>query len=134
MNIYIKLAIFSFLISIHITAQATSVAAVPAPSQDPTIENIKLTKKQASEIEHLYQQMEMDARNIKIDDIKDGVIVNIVRSGKWDEEKIEQQLKAFDILDHQMRYYRIKYYYDINNILTPEQRLDIKNYLVQALN
>lgn len=45
----------------------------------------------------------------------------------------KQQLAAFAQLDQQTRYYRVKYYF-INQVLTAEQREQVKRYLQQTLN
>jgi hypothetical protein len=50
----------------------------------------------------------------------------VIQSGKWDEAKVKQQLAAFGQLDQQVRYYRVKYYFGVNQVLTPEQRTQVK--------
>ena len=47
---------------------------------------------------------------------------------------VQQQLAAFAQLDQQTRYYRVKYYFGINQVLTAEQREQVKKDLQQALN
>ena len=40
--------------------------------------------------------------------------------------KVKQQLAAFGQLDQQVRYYRVKYYFDVSRVLTAEQREQVK--------
>ena len=47
---------------------------------------------------------------------------------------MKQQLAAFGQLDQQVRYYRVKYYFGVNQVLTPEQRTQVKKDLQEALN
>ncbi|HHC2617151.1 hypothetical protein [Klebsiella pneumoniae] len=43
------------------------------------------------------------------------------------------QLAAFSKIDQQVRYYRVKYYFEVNKVLTPEQRTQVKKDLADAL-
>ncbi|MDU7049950.1 MAG: hypothetical protein E6327_14670 [Klebsiella variicola] len=65
--------------------------------------------------------------------IKDGALINVIDSGKWDEKAVKDQLAAFSKIDQQVRYYRVKYYFDVNQVLTPEQRTQVKKDLADAL-
>lgn len=58
----------------------------------------------------------------------------MIHSGKWDEAKVKQQLAAFSQLDQQVRYYRVKYYFDVSQVLTAEQREQVKKDLAAAIN
>ncbi len=60
--------------------------------------------------------------------------MDVIQSGKWDDAKVKQQLAAFCAIDQQTRYYRVKYYFGINQVLTAEQREQVKKDLQQALN
>ena len=106
-----------------ITAQAADVKAAPAPAQDPIVQHLKLTNDQVAKIKSLHQQLE----------IKDGALINVIDSGKWDEKAVNDQLAAFSKIDQQVRYYRVKYYFEVNKVLTPEQRTQVKKDLADAL-
>ena len=71
--------------------------------------------------------------NIKIEGYKDGALIDVIQSGKWDEAKVKQQLAAFGQLDQQVRYYRVKYYFDLSKVLTPEQRKLVQKDIAQTL-
>lgn len=57
----------------------------------------------------------------------------MIDSGKWNEKAVNDQLAAFSKVEQQMRYYRVKYYFGVNQVLTPEQRTQVKKDLSQAL-
>ncbi len=116
-----------------LTAQATDVQAAPAPAQDPIVQHLKLTSDQVAKIKSLHQQLENNVQQISQQDIKDGALINVIDSGKWDEKAVKDQLAAFSKIDQQVRYYRVKYYFDVNQVLTPEQRTQVKKDLADAL-
>ncbi|HDZ2705187.1 Spy/CpxP family protein refolding chaperone [Klebsiella pneumoniae] len=116
-----------------ITAQAADVKAAPAPAQDPIVQHLKLTNDQVAKIKSLHQQLESNVQQISQQEIKDGALINVIDSGKWDEKAVNDQLAAFSKIDQQVRYYRVKYYFEVNKVLTPEQRTQVKKDLADAL-
>ncbi|MCT4706197.1 Spy/CpxP family protein refolding chaperone [Enterobacteriaceae bacterium H11S18] len=127
------------LLAVAITAGFSVAAqaandAVPAPTQDPVVQHLKLSNEQVAKLEDLHKQFDSNIQSIKIDGFKDGALVEVVKSGKWDDAKVKQQLAAFGQLDQQVRYYRVKYYFGVNQVLTPEQRSQVKEDLAKALN
>ncbi|MCW9313179.1 Spy/CpxP family protein refolding chaperone [Klebsiella quasipneumoniae] len=115
-----------------LAAQAAEVTA-PAPAKDPIVQHLKLTSDQVSKINSLHQQMEKNVEQVSQQDIKDGALINVIDSGKWNEKAVKDQLAAFSKIDQQVRYYRVKYYFDVNQVLTPEQRTQVKKDLADAL-
>ncbi|MGG8043169.1 Spy/CpxP family protein refolding chaperone [Klebsiella aerogenes] len=114
-------------------AQAADVAAAPAPAQDPIVQHLKLSQDQVAKIKSLHQEMEKNVQQISQKDIKDGVLFDVIDSGKWNEKAVKDQLAAFSKVEQQVRYYRVKYYLGVNQVLTPEQRTQVKKDLSQAL-
>ncbi|HFK1203257.1 TPA: Spy/CpxP family protein refolding chaperone [Klebsiella aerogenes] len=114
-------------------AQAAEVTAAPAPAQDPIVQHLKLSQDQVAKIKSLHQEMEKNVQQISQKDIKDGVLFDVIDSGKWNEKAVKDQLAAFSKVEQQVRYYRVKYYFGVNQILTPEQRTQVKKDLSQAL-
>ena len=114
-------------------AQAAEVTAAPAPAQDPIVQHLKLSQDQVAKIKSLHQEMEKNVQQISQKDIKDGVLFDVVDSGKWNEKAVKDQLAAFSKVEQQVRYYRVKYYFGVNQVLTPEQRTQVKKDLSQAL-
>lgn len=120
----------SAFMGFSMTAQAVETA--PNPSQDPIIQHLKLSNDQVDKIKTLHSQMEKNLQQISTSDLKKGVLADAVRADKWDEKAVNAQLKAISDVETQARYYRVKYYFDMNKVLTPEQREIIRNDLVQA--
>ncbi|HCR0137269.1 Spy/CpxP family protein refolding chaperone [Klebsiella aerogenes] len=114
-------------------AQAAEVTAAPAPAQDPIVQHLKLSQDQVAKIKSLHQEMEKNVQQISQKDIKDGVLFDVIDSGKWNEKAVKDQLAAFGKVEQQVRYYRVKYYFGVNQVLTPEQRTQVKKDLSQAL-
>ena len=114
-------------------AQAADVTATPAPAQDPIVQHLKLSKDQVAKIKSLHQDLEKNVQQVSQKDIKDGVLFDVIDSGKWNEKAVNDQLAAFSKVEQQMRYYRVKYYFGVNQVLTPEQRTQVKKDLSQAL-
>ncbi|KLE77451.1 VirG [Klebsiella aerogenes] len=114
-------------------AQAAEVTAAPAPTQDPIVQHLKLSQDQVAKIKSLHQEMEKNVQQISQKDIKDGVLFDVIDSGKWNEKAVKDQLAAFSKVEQQVRYYRVKYYFGVNQVLTPEQRTQVKKDLSQAL-
>jgi Spy/CpxP family protein refolding chaperone len=114
-------------------AQAAEVTAAPEPAQDPIVQHLKLSKDQVAKIKSLHQDLEKNVQQVSQKDIKDGVLFDVIDSGKWNEKAVNDQLAAFSKVEQQMRYYRVKYYFGVNQVLTPEQRTQVKKDLSQAL-
>lgn len=114
-------------------AQAAEVTAAPAPAQDPIVQHLKLSQDQVAKIKSLHQEMEKNVQQISQKDIKDGVLFDVIDSGKWNEKAVKDQLAAFSKVEQQVRYYRVKYYFGVNQVLTPEQRTQVKKDFSQAL-
>lgn len=132
MKLITRIAFATLLTSgFSLTAQAADVQA--APAQDPIVQHLKLTSNQVAKIKSLHQQLENNVQQISQQDIKDGALINVIDSGKWNEKAVKDQLAAFSKIDQQVRYYRVKYYFDVNQVLTPEQRIQVKKDLADAL-
>lgn len=112
---------------------AANVSNVPAPAQDPVVQHLKLTNDQVAQIKKLHQQLETNVSQISVKDVKDGALIDVIKSGKWDEAAVQKQLSAFSNIEQQARYYRVKYYFDLNKVLTPEQRQQVQKDIAQTL-
>lgn len=122
-----SLAVCSF------TAQAANVEAAPSPSQDPLVQHLKLSNEQINKIKELHQQLEQNVSKIPMTGVKDGALIDMFQAGKWDECTVKSQLSAFSKIEQQARYYRVKYYFDVSQVLTPEQRKQVKTDMANAL-
>ncbi|MCS2166064.1 Spy/CpxP family protein refolding chaperone [Scandinavium manionii] len=115
-------------------AQAANTEVAPAPSQDPIVQHLKLTNDQVAKIQSLHDEMEKSVEQVSMKDVKDGALIDVIHSGKWDEQAVKTQLEAFSKVEQQTRYYRVKYYFDLNQVLTPAQRKQIQDDLIQSIN
>lgn len=118
--------------SMGFSMSTQAVETAPNPSQDPVIEHLKLSDEQVNQINVLHGQMEKDIKGISTGDIKKGALVDSIRAEAWNEKGVNEQLKAISDVESKARYYRVKYYFDMNKTLTPEQRKIIKDDLLQA--
>lgn len=91
---------------------AATTSNVPAPAQDPIVQHLKLSTDQIAQIKKLHQQLETNVSQISVKDVKDGALIDVIKSGKWDEAAVKKQLSAFSNIEQQARYYRVKYYFD----------------------
>lgn len=111
-------------------AQAADVA--PAPSQDPVVQHLKLSNEQVAKIKSLHDAMVKNVDQVSTKEVKDGAIIDVIQSGKWNEKAVKSQLEAFSKVEQQTRYYRVKYYFDVNQVLTPEQRKQVREDLIES--
>lgn len=114
-------------------AQAAEVATAPEPTQDPIVQRLKLTHDQVTRINALHKQLEENVYKIPVDHVKEGTLIKVIQSGEWDEKAVREQLAAFSRIEEQARYYRVKYYFDVSKLLTPEQRTQVKAEIAKAL-
>ncbi|MGU3524690.1 Spy/CpxP family protein refolding chaperone [Enterobacteriaceae bacterium C23F] len=114
-------------------AQAANTNVAPAPAQDPIVQRLKLTNDQVAKIKSLHDAMEKSVEQVSMKDVKDGALIDVIQSGKWNEKAVKNQLEAFSKIEQQTRYYRVKYYFDVNQVLTPEQRKQVQDDLIQAV-
>ncbi|MEG0531407.1 MAG: hypothetical protein RR610_08765, partial [Citrobacter sp.] len=103
------------------------------PAQDPVVQHLKLSNDQVAQIKKLHQQLETNVSQISVNDVKDGVLIDVIKSGKWDDAAVKKQLAAFSNIEQQARYYRVKYYFDLSKVLTPEQRKLVQKDIAQTL-
>jgi Spy/CpxP family protein refolding chaperone len=114
-------------------AQAATTEIAPTPSQDPIVQHLKLTDEQVAQIKSLHDAMEKNVEKVSMKDVKDGALIDVIQSGKWNEKAVKNQLEAFSKVEKQTRYYRVKYYFDLNQVLTPDQRKQIQDDLIQSI-
>ena len=114
-------------------AQAANVEAAPSPAQDPLVQHLKLSNDQVKKIEDLHQKLEDNVSKIPMTGVKDGALIDMFQDGKWNESVVKNQLAAFSKIEEQTRYYRVKYYFDVSQVLTPEQRKQVKSDMADAL-
>lgn len=109
-----------------------AATTTPAPAQDPIVQHLKLSDAQVSKIQSLHDEMVKNVKGISLKEVKDGMIIDMIQSGKWNDAGVKTQLSAFSKVDQQVRYYKVKYYFDLSQVLTPDQRKQVQSDLAQA--
>lgn len=109
-----------------LTFNAFAASSVQEQSLDPVVQHLKLSKEQVAKIQVLHQQLADNVAKISLAEVNNGAIINIIRSGKWNDSVVKKQLTVFSSIDQQSRYYKVKYYFDLNQVLTPEQRQQVR--------
>lgn len=125
--------ILSSLMAFSISASAKDVRPTPAPSQDPIVQHLKLSDEQVLKIKNLHKKLSEDINNIPVTDLKKGTFVSVIQSGKWDDAAIKNQIAAISKIQEQARYYRAQYYFNVSQILTPEQRAQVRADLAAVM-
>ena len=133
MNKFSRIALLTAsLAGFSFTATATESTA-PAPDQDSIVQHLQLSDTQISKIKTLHQQLEKNVNQIATNDVKKGALVDVIKSGKWNEAAVKKQLTAFSNIEQLARYYKVKYYFDLSQVLTPAQRQQVQQDLAQAV-
>lgn len=79
------------------------VETAPEPTQDPIVQQLKLNNDQIAKIKALHKQLEADVFKIPTDSVKNGALINVIQSGKWDEKAVREQLAAFSHIEEARR-------------------------------
>ena len=111
----------------------TSGSTQPEPQQDPMIQHLHLNQSQVDKIKALRTETDKKMASIDTKDIQNGLLIDIIDSGKWDETAVKKQIAAFGKAQEQARYYRMQYFSNLSKILTPEQKAQVKSDLAQEM-
>lgn len=104
----------------------TNANTQPEAQQDPMIQHLHLNSSQVDKIKALRAETDKKMASIDTKDIQNGLLINIIDSGKWDETAVKKQIAAFGKAQEQARYYRMQYFFNLSKILTPEQKHRLK--------
>lgn len=111
----------------------TGTSIQPEQQQDPMIQHLHLTPSQVEQIKTLRSDTDKKMATIDTKDIQNGLLINIIDSGKWDETAVKKQIAAFGKAQEQARYHRMQYFFNLSKILTPEQKAQVKSDLAQEM-
>lgn len=111
----------------------TGTSIQPEQQQDPMIQHLHLTPSQVEQIKTLRSDTDKKMATIDTKDTQNGLLINIIDSGKWDETAVKKQIAAFGKAQEQARYYRMQYFFNLSKILTPEQKAQVKSDLAQEM-
>lgn len=136
MNKFSKLTLAASALIFSGLALASSNAGAstqPEQQQDPMIQHLHLTPSQVEQIKTLRSDTDKKMASIDTKDIQNGLLIDIIDSGKWDETAVKKQIAAFGKAQEQARYYRMQYFFNLSKILTPEQKAQVKSDLAQEM-
>ena len=119
--------------SLALASSNTGGNSQPEAQQDPMIQHLHLTPSQVEKIKTLRAETDKKMESIDTKDIQNGLLINIIDSGKWDEAAVKKQIAAFGKAQEQARYYRMQYFFNLSKVLTPEQKAQVKSDLAQEM-
>jgi Spy/CpxP family protein refolding chaperone len=97
-------------------------SATDLQSETTLAQELNLSSAQTEQIKGLREQAVNNLSSVKLDAIGQDVIVNMIKSGKWDEAAAKKQLQAISDIQAQARYYRAFYLFEVSKVLTAEQK------------
>ncbi len=111
---------------------ANSVTAPEPSSQGEYLaQKLHLTDAQKQQIKVLQQNTQKDLESIKVDGVKKDLILDMIKSGKWDEQAAKQQLADISNIQAQARYDRAEYIFKVSQVLTKEQKQQLQTMMKQ---
>lgn len=69
---------------------------------------------------------EIDSSNIKQD-----AIVDMFRSGEWNDRAAKKQLEAISGIQTQVRFQRVKYLFNVSQVLNKEQKQQLQKMMFE---
>jgi len=112
------------------TTQVFAAKATPELQTETTLaQELNLSNAQMEQIKGLREQAAKDLGAVKLDAIGQDVIVNMIKSGKWDEAAAKKQLQTISDVQAEARYYRAHYLFEVSQVLTPEQKAKLHEML-----
>lgn len=107
-------------------------AAESAPelqTETTLAQELNLSSAQVEQIKALREQATKDLSSVKVDAIGQDVIINMIKSGKWDEAAAKKQLQTISNIQAEARYYRAHYLFEVSKVLTAEQKTKLHEML-----
>lgn len=98
-------------------------------SETTLAQELNLSSAQVEQIQGLREQATRELGSIKLDAIGQDVIVNMIKSGKWDEVAARKQLQTISDVQAEARYHRAHYLFEVSRVLTPEQKAKLHEML-----
>lgn len=128
MKNHFKIAITALVMCVATNAFATE--AVPELQSETTLaQELNLSTEQLDQIKSLRQQAVKALGDIKVDAIDQDVIVNMIKSGNWDEAAAKKQLQSISDVQAQARYYRAHFLFEVSKVLSAEQKAKLQELL-----
>ncbi|HEY3592073.1 MAG TPA: Spy/CpxP family protein refolding chaperone [Buttiauxella sp.] len=125
-----------FKIAMMVTALAFSGVVVASTStetlpQDVLSKQLKLTSAQMKTVKTLREDTQKEIAKINTDALTQDAIVNMFQTGEWNDNEAKKQLNAIGVIQSQVRYQRAKYLFNVSKVLTPEQKQQLQQMLIE---
>lgn len=98
-------------------------------SETTLAQELNLSSAQVEQIKGLREQAAKELSSVKLDAIGQDVIVNMIKTGKWDEAAAKKQLQTISNIQAEARYYRAHYLFEVSKVLTAEQKTKLQEML-----
>lgn len=98
-------------------------------SETTLAQELNLSSAQVEQIKGLREQAAKELSSVKLDAIGQDVIVNMIKTGKWDESAAKKQLQTISNIQAEARYYRAHYLFEVSKVLTAEQKTKLQEML-----
>lgn len=131
MNKYAKVIITTSCLMFASASFATATAPAPASQGEYLAQKLHLTDAQKQQIENLQQTTKNELSSINVDGVKKDLILNMIKSGKWDEQAARQQLADIGNIQAQASYDRAEYIFKVSQVLTKEQKQQLQTMMKQ---
>lgn len=117
-------------LAICMSSQAFAAESAPELQTETTLaQELNLSSAQVEQIKGLREQAAKELSSVKLDAIGQDVIVNMIKSGKWDEAAAKKQLQTISDVQAEARYYRAHYLFEVSKVLTAEQKAKLHEML-----
>lgn len=118
--------------ALAICVATNTFAAESAPelqTETTLAQELNLSSAQIEQIKGLREQAAKELGSVKLDAIGQDVIVNMIKTGKWDEAAAKKQLQTISDVQAEARYYRAHYLFEVSKVLTAEQKTKLHEML-----
>ncbi len=109
---------------------SASTAAEPLP-QESLAQQLKLTPDQLQKVKALHMEAQKALNEIDSSNIKQDAIVDMFRSGEWNDRAAKKQLEAISGIQTQVRFQRVKYLFDVSQVLNKEQKQQLQKMMFE---
>lgn len=117
-------------LAICVSTQTFATENAPELQTETSLaQELNLSNAQIEQIKGLREKAAKELSSVKLDAIGQDVIVNMIKSGKWDEAAAKKQLQTISNVQAEARYYRAHYLFEVSKVLTAEQKAKLHEML-----
>jgi Spy/CpxP family protein refolding chaperone len=101
---------------------SSTFAAGGLQSESRLAKTLELTPQQQKQIHVIQQQAQKNLDSIKRNDVDRDLILNVIKSGKWDEFAVKKRIAEMSVVKQQADYIRFHYFFEVMQTLTSAQK------------